>query len=238
MLNMRILPKRITIIAALLLFLALLFTGRALALGDKFFLKCDEVLEKKEFRLLKNYFEKTGNESAEMCCRLNNNEFLVTAVDGLYYYNAKNTVYQLHDDARLPYLEVEQQFVGRNGNRYVLLYWSSPPHYGRYSYVYGVLDLTPPTVGNKPYVLYGIFAIWVDEDADTHAVWTKDRNGTNEEIYRNAYIKMDTPKILNEGSSDVQILFTPHVISDRTKEVKIHEVKFKPSDDGLFRRVK
>lgn len=222
-----------------ILFTALLIYGKDAA-ASNFFIECDKALEKKEFQALKKYYEKHPDEhSPDMCFRLNNNEFLVTVtgtgwlLQGLYYFNSKDE--KLEREGGCPNIEIEEEFLGKNNKRYVLLKCSNLSH-GYWNHGFDILNLIPKREG-KSFVIYSL--LYVNEnDSGLCGVWTStDKSGRKEihhEIKEGKEESIRDYKILARGTENVHIVFTITEQDCKTLKTRTYEKIFRLVD-GVFK---
>lgn len=213
----------------ILLLATLAFAGPVPA--SQFFQECSEALEKPEFVTLKGYLDsKPELPRPNKCFRLNNNQFLVTVTNtgrvsqGLYYYDAKSNTYGLEGGSYMPNVDVVQEFIGPNNKRYVLLSVSNLSR-GNWWQGYSILNLIPTKEG-KSHVHYSLLS-W-SEDPESGLCGTKISTGKASSV--------DEPRITNEGTESVKIVFPVTEQDCVTSKIMTYSRTFALSD-GTFKEI-
>jgi hypothetical protein len=208
----------------------LTFAGQAPA--NQFFQECSEALEKPEFVTLRRYLDsKPELPRPNKCFRLNNNQFLVTVTStgrvsqGLYYYDAKTNTYGLDGGSYMPNVDVVQEFTGPHNKRYVLLAASNLSR-GNWWQGYSILNLMPTKEG-KSYVHYSLVSS--TEDPESGLCGTRITTGKASSVKE--------PRITNEGTESVEIIFFVTVQDCVTSEIMTYSRTFS-LNGGAFKEVK
>ena len=133
--------------------------------AGEYFQKCGDLLEKTDYKILKEYTEQ-NTVTPQLCQRLNNTEFLYTAGEGyftkFYYCKAESGSLSCKEDSysHYPNLSIEKRFYSKEGKQFVLFKASQLRH-GSYGEGYHLFHLVPKTDSASGYALYPLNGVGV-----------------------------------------------------------------------------
>ncbi len=184
--------------------------------SGNFFIESEKAFGQKNFSELKKYYENHPEEAVpDMCFKLNNNEYLATvtatgrALQGLYYYNAKEKRYGLYEDMYIPNISVKKEFVGKNNKRYVLFSWSNLSH-GDWTTGYDIFNLVPKA-NAKSFEYYNLLSVSEDPESGLCGEWSTEANGKVEKhknISQGKTESIEEFNVIGQGTENVRILFS------------------------------
>jgi hypothetical protein len=192
------------------------------ASAESLFMDCEDIARMSSYRSLQKYIS-TRDEGNELCQQIDENEYLYTTNDNIYYCKAPiGTPLKcgLNENGHfLPELSVIKNFSGDKGQQFVL-FRSRNIVQDVYSEIYFVFYLVPKTLNPRGYTLFTLPAAGSSDRNDGSA---KCLNNTDTDV-------ITTPKspveILNENQSNVAIRFNQFRTNCKNKEMSKQTLEF------------
>ena len=220
--------KRIYLIAVLALSLFSTFANADVLLKD-----CEDIAADASYQLLQKYIS-TRDEGNDLCQRLDNNEFVYTTNDNIYYCKPQQgSPFKCEANERgnvLPELSVVKRFGGDKGAQFVL-FKSRKYFQNIYTETYYAFYLVSKNVNPRGYVLYAF------PDAGS-----SDRNEGSGRCVNPAdsdviTILKPSFEIANENQSNVVVRFNQVRTKCKTNEKSKQTLEF-TWQNGSFKQTK
>lgn len=189
-----------------------LFSG--LVNAGALFKDCEDIAGDSSYRLLQKYIS-TRDEGNELCQRLNDNEFLYTTNDNIYYCRAENGAALKCESNEighfLPELSVIKKFSDGMDNQFVLFRTRSHLQ-DSYNENYLAFFLVPKNINQRGYMLF-LFAGAGSSD-------NNDGSGRCANTGGNTVITPAKPSVefINENQSNVSVRFNQLITNCKTAE--------------------
>jgi hypothetical protein len=201
--------------------------------AEALFKDCEDIAADNSYRLLQKYIS-TRDEGNVLCQRLDENEFLYTTGDNIYYCKSDKGV-PLRCEANekgqwLSDLELVKKFGADKGQQFVL-FKSRSLSKSNYRQSYRAFFLVPKTVNPRGYSLL-VFA-------DAGAADSNNGSGACDGINDSEVVLPMKPpvEIVNENQSNVTIRFNQQRTSCRTREKSKQTLEY-IWQNGSFKQTK
>jgi hypothetical protein len=199
-----------------------LYLFAATAHSASLFMDCEDIAGISSYRSLQKYIS-TKDEGNELCQRIDENEFLYTTHDNIYYCKAPQGAplkCELNDKGHfLPELTVVRKFGGDNGRQFVL-FRSRNIVQDIYAEVYFVFYLVPKNINPRGYEFFTLPSAGAADHNDGSA---KCLNNNDADVITTSKSPLE---ILNENQSNVTIRFNQFRTSCKNKEKSRQTLEF------------
>jgi hypothetical protein len=211
----------------------LVLIGSSHAQGEALFRDCEDIADDSSYRLLQKYIS-TRDEANDLCQRLDDNEFLYTTGDNIYYCKSDKGAPLACEESEkghfLPDLSVVKRFTGGNDKQFVL-FKTRRLSRGTFGEGYHAFFLVPKRINPRGYTVFFLPNASAADNNDGNGTC----DGTNDS---EAIISMNPPfEIVNENQTNVVIRFNQERTNCKTSKKSKQTLEY-TWQNGSFQQTK